>query len=88
MLSGGAWKVRPDFSATPEDGSARHGEGCRFRCLMDGRISGRCAYGDGEENESGKNAAKELGVRFHLHGSGFPCFTNFIVKACSLAMHV
>ncbi len=55
---------------------------------MNGRIAGRCAYGDGEENESGKNAAKELGVRFQLHGSGFPCFTNFIVKACSLAMHV
>ena len=73
---------------SPWNKSARHGEDCRMRCLMNSRVSCSRPYGDGEKNESGKNAAKELCVRFHMHGSGFPCFTNFIVKAYSLTMHV
>lgn len=68
--------------------SARHGKGCRFGSLIDGGIARCCTDRYSKEYESGKNTAKELGVRFQLHGSGFPYFTNLVVKACSLAMHI
>jgi len=87
-FSHGATNVQGSVVESPWNKSARHGEDCRMRCLMNSRVTGSRPYGDGEKNESGKNAAKELRVRFHMHGSGFPCFTNFIVKAYSLTMHV